>query len=145
MQDTLLKVSGAWRRIRGDGNPVGFATTTMFRTYVSRWRMLRRRPATVPYTEESTATPRDEYAAVEARDTLRRALATLPATQRAVLVLSCLDGAEDAEIGRILSRKPATVRSLRHRGLTALRRQLSAPGPRPTLPPAVDVEFSGGQ
>jgi DNA-directed RNA polymerase specialized sigma24 family protein len=37
-QDTFVKLAGAWRRVRRDGNPLGFARVVMFRTYVSRWR-----------------------------------------------------------------------------------------------------------
>ena len=45
VQDTLVKMAGAWRRIRSDGNPVGYARTVMFRLYVSRWRRRRCRSA----------------------------------------------------------------------------------------------------
>jgi len=51
VQDTLVKLAGAWRRIRHDGNPLGYARAVMFRTYVSRWRGLRRRPALEEYRE----------------------------------------------------------------------------------------------
>ena len=44
VQDTLVKLSGVWSRVRRDGNPRGYARAVMFRTFVSRWRMVRRRP-----------------------------------------------------------------------------------------------------
>jgi RNA polymerase sigma factor (sigma-70 family) len=62
---------------------------------------------------------------VDIRDLLRRALTTLPRTQQAVLVLSYLDDAPDGEIASVIGRRPATVRSLRQRGLKALRAQLT--------------------
>jgi DNA-directed RNA polymerase specialized sigma24 family protein len=32
VQETLIRVAAAWRRIHEDGNPAGYATTVMFRT-----------------------------------------------------------------------------------------------------------------
>jgi RNA polymerase sigma-70 factor (sigma-E family) len=123
VQDTLVKVSRAWRRIRQDGDPVGYAKVVMFRTHVSLWRATRRHPAPVAMVETATD---GGFSAVEARDTLRRVLGTLPRLQRAVLVLGYLDDASDDEIARIIGRKPTTVRSLRKRGLAALRVQLES-------------------
>jgi RNA polymerase sigma-70 factor (sigma-E family) len=124
VQDTLVRLAGAWRRVDRDGNPLGYARTVMFRTYLSRWRALRRRPVPAPLVE--TAAPGDAYAGVDARDSLRRGLAGLPRLQRAVLVLSYLDDLPDDEIAELVGRRPATVRSLRFRGLQALRDRLSA-------------------
>ena len=124
VQDTLVRMAGAWRRVDRDGNPLGYARTVMLRLYVSRWRVLRRRPAPQPLVE--TAEPRDAYASVDARDALRRGLAGLPRLQRAVLVLSYLDDLADEDISGLLNRRPATVRSLRSRGLQSLRARFSA-------------------
>ena len=66
----------------------------------------------------------DEFGPVDVRDQLRRALDGLPRAQRAVLVLGFLDDMSDEEIAEALQRRPATVRSLRHRGLAALRGRL---------------------
>lgn len=95
----------------------------MFRTYVSRWRVLRRRPIVEPY--EETAEPGDPFAMVDVRDALRRALRDLPRMQRAVLVLSYLDDLPDESIADLLERKPATIRSLRFRGLAAMRARMA--------------------
>lgn len=124
VQDTLVKLIGAWRRVRTDGNPVGYARTVMFRTYVSRWRVRHRRPVDEPY-DDATAAPGDGYEAVEARDVLRRALRGLPRAQRAVLVLTYLDDLPDQAIAELLGRRPATVRSLRMRGLAAVRQRMA--------------------
>jgi RNA polymerase sigma-70 factor (sigma-E family) len=123
VQDTLIKVSRSWRRVRIEGNPVGYARTVMFRTHISAWRTIRRRPVGLPYLERPDEV--DRYAAVEARDVLRRVLVELPALQQAVLVLGYLDDATDDEIAMTIGRRPATVRSLRHRALTALRARLA--------------------
>jgi RNA polymerase sigma-70 factor (sigma-E family) len=123
VQDTLVKMAGAWRRVHRDGNPAGYATTVMFRTHVSAWRYRRRRPPPLPLTSEP-ASARDAYAAADARVLLRSALRTLPRLQRAVLVATFLDDRNDDEIAALLGRTPATVRSLRHRGLRRLRAAL---------------------
>jgi len=119
VQETLIRVAGAWRRIHEDGNPAGYAATVMFRTYISFWRARRRRPQTV----EMTIEPRsgdDDFAAVDTRLQLRQVLRTLPKMQRAVLVATYLQDFTDDEIAHMLGRAASTVRSLRHRGLKTL-------------------------
>ncbi|GHJ47000.1 DNA-directed RNA polymerase sigma-70 factor [Catellatospora sp. TT07R-123] len=126
IQDTLVKVAGAWRRVHGDGNPVAYAKTAMLNTYLSAWRTRRRRPELVPLVDDRPGP--DAYAGVDARDLLRRALGRLPRDQRAVLVLGFLDDLSDDQLATLLNRRPATVRSLRARGLAALRQQLAPEG-----------------
>jgi RNA polymerase sigma-70 factor (sigma-E family) len=146
VQDTLVRLAGVWRRVDKDGNPLGYARTVMFRLYLSRWRLLRRRPRSEPLAE--VVAPGDAYADVDMRDSLRRGLAGLPRLQRAVLVLSYLDDLPDEDIAELLNRRPGTVRSLRHRGLRALRERFLADGtadvgPAADLGPA-EVEVSRG-
>jgi RNA polymerase sigma-70 factor (sigma-E family) len=119
VQETLIRVAGAWRRIHDDGNPAGYATTVMFRTYVSFWRARRRRPQTVEMTIEPSSGG-DDFATVDTRLQLRQALRTLPKMQRAVLVATYLQDFTDDEIAHVLGRAASTVRSLRHRGLKTL-------------------------
>ncbi|HZN73302.1 MAG TPA: SigE family RNA polymerase sigma factor [Micromonosporaceae bacterium] len=123
VQETLVRVAGAWRRVRRDGNPTGYATTVMFRTYVSLWRKRRRGPQLVELAMDP-ASGSDSYAPVEARLVLRHALRTLPRLQQAVLVGTYLRDHNDDEIAEMIGRSPATVRSLRHRALKALNASL---------------------
>jgi len=123
VQETLIRVASGWRRIRDDGNPAGYATTVMFRTHVSWWRVRRRRPQTAELTVDLSSTG-DDYATVDIRLTLRQALRTLPRLQHAVLVATYLRDNTDSEIAEMIGRSPATVRSLRHRGLKALAKVL---------------------
>lgn len=124
VQDTLVRLVGVWRRVDREGNPLAYARTVMFRIYLSRWRRFGRRPALEPLAE--TAASGDAYADVDVRDSLRRGLAALPRMQRAVLVLSYLDDLADEDVAELLNRRPATIRSLRFRGLRALRDRFSA-------------------
>jgi RNA polymerase sigma-70 factor (sigma-E family) len=124
VQDTLVRMVSVWQRIDRDGNPLAYARMVMFRIYLSRWRSLRRRPVLEPLVE--TAALGDAYANIDVRDSLRRGLADLPRMQRAVLVLSYLDDMPDEDIAELLGRRPATIRSLRFRGLQALRDRFSA-------------------
>src|SRR5262249_15121772 len=130
VQETLVRVAGAWRRVHRDGNPAGYATTVMFRTHVSLWRRGRTRVPTVALTVDPAADS-DGFAAVDARLTLRRALRALPPLQQAVLVATYLRDSADDEIAELVGRSPATVRSLRHRGLKALAAALGTDGEPP--------------
>src|SRR5262245_14505225 len=124
VQDTLVRMAGAWRRIDKEGNPLAYARMVMLRTFISGWRARRRRPAWEPLVEAPA--DGDPYRGVDVRDSLRRGLAELPRAQRAVLVLTYLDDLPDDDIAQLLNRRPATIRSLRFRGLQALRIRLSA-------------------
>jgi RNA polymerase sigma factor (sigma-70 family) len=67
----------------------------------------------------------DELAdAVAVRDAAWSLCSTLPARQRAAVVLRYYEGLSDAEIGAILGCSPGTVRSQIHRALAALRQRL---------------------
>lgn len=136
VQDTLVRLSGAWRRIDRDGNPLAYTRMVMLRIYISRWRSLRRRP--VPQQLVEMPARDDAYAGVEDRDSLRRGLMGLPRLQRAVLVLGYLDDMADEEIAVLLDRRPATIRSLRSRALQTLRGQFSIADK-----PSVDTPMPG--
>ena len=63
----------------------------------------------------------DTYGRILAGERLWRALAALPARQRAVLVLRYYEGLTDAEIADVLDCAPGTVRSSASRALRTLR------------------------
>ena len=56
---------------------------------------------------------------------LHQALTSLPVRQRVVVVLRYFVDRTDAEIAETLGCRPATVRSLAHRGLIRLRKELA--------------------
>jgi RNA polymerase sigma factor (sigma-70 family) len=57
---------------------------------------------------------------------VRRALATLPRQQRAVLVLRYFEDLTEADVARLLGCSPGTVKTHAHRGLLALRGALGS-------------------
>jgi RNA polymerase sigma-70 factor (sigma-E family) len=138
VQEALAKSMRRWRRARPD-DPLAYVRRAMVNTHVSRWRRWSSR---VQLGDVPEAAAEDSgLQRSHDRDALRRALAGLPARQRAVLVLRYLEDLPDSEIAVALGCQPATVRSLASRGLASLRQaeagyQLSS-GTRPPTATAV--------
>jgi RNA polymerase sigma-70 factor, ECF subfamily len=80
-----------------------------------------RRSRTVPCEEVREPDAHDDDAAEEARSSLRAALASLPADQRDVLLLTHLVGLSPSEIARHLGRSVRSVHGLHYRGRAAAR------------------------
>ena len=71
----------------------------------------------------------DGTARSDVRLCLRRALARLPGRERRVFVLKDIEGFKHEEIGRMLGIPEATVRTLLHRAIGKLRKELAEFGP----------------
>lgn len=118
VQEAMAKSLRRWRKARAD-DPVAYVRRVMLNTHLTRWRRWgsRIRLGEVPEAAvEDVGLSRSQD-----WDALRRALAQLPARQRAVLVLRYLDDVPDEAIAGLLGCRPSTVRSLAARGLAALR------------------------
>lgn len=126
VQTTLTKIYVAWPRIRRDGSVDAFSRKIMVRAAIddSR-RAFRRREAVVDTVPEVEADPADVEDAVD----VRRALARLPAGQRAVVVLRYWEDLSVAETAEALGKSEGTVKSQAAKGLAALRRHLSSEPP----------------
>ncbi len=131
VQTALVK---AWRhsgRIVTRAAPAAYLRRIVVHEHASGHR--RRRHETVPF-DDSLAdrvpggVPADPDAteAVVDSDALWRALATLPARQRAVLVLRIYEDLDDREIADLLGVGESTVRSNASRALGSLRSQLTS-------------------
>jgi len=123
-QEALARVGGVWQRVRGRGDPEAYVRTTMARLHVSRWRRLRRellvdRLPERGYAEAGLARVEDDLGAW-------KALAELPARQRAVLVLRYYEQLTDEEIAAVLGIARGTVRSQAARALDKLRELMPA-------------------
>lgn len=123
VQETLVRVGSAWSRIDSDGNPSGFATTTMSRL---AWRLSARRRAerSILTRHAPAETTPDAYGQVDDASALQSAMRRLGPRQRAVLVLRFYLDLSEAEVARSLGCSVGTVKSQTSRGLANLRDQL---------------------
>ena len=126
LQDTLLRVWRAWPAVRRDGNPFAYAKTTMVRLHTSALRRMRRRLSGRPMAEPPPETSAVER--VDDRHQLRGLLMKLPPIQRAVLVMTYLEDADDRTIAAALRRRPSSIRAARSRALATLRADLHVAG-----------------
>ena len=116
LQDVLERLFVAWPRV---DQPLPYVRSALARAAQNTWRRRGRRPEValgdhdVPVDDPTTA-------AAE-RDSVLRALAQLPAQQRAVLVLRYYEGLTEAEIAAALRCSPGTVKSHASRGVGRLR------------------------
>jgi len=112
VQEAFLQVHARWSQL---DNPVGYLHTSV----VNACRSYHRHRAVMHRTPQ----PRPE-ASLLAADELSDALAKLPYRQRAALALRYFCDLPDDEIAIALNARPATVRSLIHRGLATLRKEI---------------------
>jgi RNA polymerase sigma-70 factor (sigma-E family) len=118
VQEALGKTMRRWNRSRPD-DPVAYVRRVMVNTHLTRWRRWGSRVRLGDVPEVAADDPSLQRS--HDRDLLRRALASLPPRQRAVLVLRYLEDLPDAEIAVLLGCQQATVRSQAARGLASLR------------------------
>jgi RNA polymerase sigma-70 factor (ECF subfamily) len=120
MQDAFLKVWERWQRVEGMEDPVGY----LYRTAMNLFRKRYRR-AMVAIRRSIGLTPsRDDFADADDRETVRQVLSTLPARQRAALVLTELLGFSPNDAGSALGVQASTIRSLSHQGRASFRRAM---------------------
>ncbi|MBI4941270.1 MAG: SigE family RNA polymerase sigma factor [Actinobacteria bacterium] len=133
VQDALVALYVAWPRV---ADPYAYVRRSLVNGTRSRWRYRRRRPETsvavvhdaaAPGADARTAPP-DATDAVLARRVLLDALATLPAKQRAVVVLRHLEDLSEPQTAQALGISVGTVKSQNARALTRLRAALAPDG-----------------
>jgi RNA polymerase sigma-70 factor (sigma-E family) len=121
VQQCLLTTHGSWDRLEASDKAMAYTRTSMVRLAL-KWRTRRWRgevpTARLPEPAESDHAPDVDQAVL-----VRRALATLPPAQRAVLVLRYFDDRPEAEIAAMLRCSAGTVKSRAKRALAALRTQ----------------------
>jgi len=118
-QSALIRTYLAWGRLREPANAEAYARRTLVRLALrARQRRWTAEVATAQVPENGTGSLADADDLVL---DVRRALAALPAAQRAVLVLRYLDDQSEAETARLLGISPGTVKSRAARGLASLR------------------------
>jgi RNA polymerase sigma-70 factor (sigma-E family) len=119
VQDALERTGVRWSRIEHTGDPDAYVKRAIVNGRTSRWRKLRRE-SLVDAVPEGTG----RYDPPPHDAELWRLLATLPARQRAVLVLRYYEDMSEQQIAQILGCAPGTVKSQASKGLSKLRAAL---------------------
>jgi RNA polymerase sigma-70 factor (sigma-E family) len=120
VQATLLKSWTRWPRVSSADAPEAYVRKVMMTTFLT-WR--RRRwhgELTVPVLPE-VATSADEISRVDVRASVVAALGSLPARQRAVVVLRYFADLTEAQAASALGCSVGTVKSQTARALARLR------------------------
>lgn len=125
LQTSLAKVYRAWGRLHDHESLDAYVRRVMVNTQTSWWR--RKWKAEQPTGSLPDRPGPDAVSASDDRDRLRRALLTLPARQRAVVVLRHYEDLGEAEVARLLGISAGTVKSQCARGLAKLRDALEDP------------------
>lgn len=120
-QIALMQAFRTWRRVRRADDPHNYVRRILINSYLS---MTRRRSFTeAPAAElDIGRTVPDPATGIVNTDDLWRALATLSARERVVLVLRYYQDMDDRTIADVLGIKPSTVRATASRALASLRR-----------------------
>jgi RNA polymerase sigma-70 factor (sigma-E family) len=131
VQDALVKVHRRWGRVAEVEQPDAYVRRVVTNEFLS-WR--RRRSSSETPSVPSTAVVVDPALAVDDRDQMWRALATLPHRQRAVMVLRFYEELTDPEIAALLDCALGTVSSLASRAVASLRTLTWTSDTDPTAP-----------
>ncbi|HEY2670406.1 MAG TPA: SigE family RNA polymerase sigma factor [Rugosimonospora sp.] len=133
LQISLTKTYLAWRRLGEIESVESYTRRVLVNTATSWWR--RRWHGERP-TEVLPDRPEpDRIDERIERDRLWRHVSTLPARQRAVLVLRFYEDLSEAETARLLDISTGTVKSQCARALAALRKRLGEDGIEPAAVP----------
>ncbi|GAB3169293.1 RNA polymerase sigma-70 factor (sigma-E family) [Micromonospora palomenae] len=123
LQDSLVKVYERWRRLSRLDDPHSYLRRALVNNQTSIWRR-RRRESLVADVPERAAPAGDVGPDAVV---LRRALLSLPAKQRAVVVLRHYEDLTEREVAQVLGCSVGTVKSQNARALGKLRHLLDEP------------------
>jgi RNA polymerase sigma-70 factor (sigma-E family) len=124
VQSTLTRVVMRWRFVDDKANPDGYVRRALIRACIDSGKRRRRESAVGILPDVGVP---DRAGQLADSDQVRRALATLPPRQRAVLVLRYLDDATEAKTAELLGCSVGTVKSQTSKGLAKLRVALALP------------------
>ena len=120
-QDTLTAVLTKWERVRQADSVDAYVRTMLVNRFLSMKRHSSHEVVSLAPLDPSRVSPPSLDDWNPDHDTMWAVLRTLPARQRAVLVLRYYEDLPDDTIAAILGCAPATLRSLAFRALGALR------------------------
>jgi RNA polymerase sigma-70 factor (sigma-E family) len=121
-QTMFIRLYGRWDGLARRDALDAYARKTLVRLYIDERRRKRSTEQVVADAPEGSGRLTDDE--TEARLDMLRALAALPARQRAVLVLRFWEDLDVATVAQLVGCPEGTVKSLTSRGLDALRAQL---------------------
>jgi len=125
LQSALLRAYRRWHRIERD--PEAYVRRALVTVAIDERRRPWRRETSVPSVPKR-ADSADQTVAVDDAELLRRALMSLPAGQRAAVVLRHREGLSAAQAAQLLGCSEGAARSQASRGLDKLRVSLQQPG-----------------
>jgi RNA polymerase sigma-70 factor (sigma-E family) len=123
MQTCLAKLYRVWHRLDTGVDPDSYLRRMLVNTQRSWWRARWRQEAPVEVVPDR-AIGGDGQERQALADTVRRALAALPARQRAVLVLRYFEDLPEAQVADLLGCSVGTVKTHASRGIRRLRELL---------------------
>jgi len=139
VQETLTRVYRHWSRLSARGRPDAYARQVLVNAYTDERR--RRSSGERPVAElPEMADSGDSDSRALLRVTLMAALARMPRSQRAVLVLRYWEDLSQAQTAALLGCSEGNVKSQAARGLVALREELARLG----VDLSTTVEGDGG-
>ncbi|MFB9311751.1 SigE family RNA polymerase sigma factor [Nocardioides plantarum] len=126
VQTALAQACARWSRVGRTDDPDVYVRRMVVNAHVSAWRRSGRRELSVAEVRDGASSvggdPGDDVAR---DDAVWRVCLALPPRQRAAVVLRFYEDLDYPEIARVLDVAEATVRSHVHRGLTAMRLELT--------------------
>jgi RNA polymerase sigma-70 factor (ECF subfamily) len=125
LQNTMGKVYKSWRRVSRVEHPRSYARTILANEVSTWWRRRSSSELPVETWPEATSISGLDDQIVDA-DLMWQALSTLPARQRAVVVLRYYEDLSGAEIAAVLGISEGAVKSHTHRALRTLETALTA-------------------
>ncbi|TCO65803.1 SigE family RNA polymerase sigma factor [Actinocrispum wychmicini] len=123
-QNVLIKLFLAWPKLHRDDGLRGYARKTLVRTVIDESRRFWHRERATAVLPETSTTGPDPDISVD----VLRALAALPARQRATVVLRYWEDLPVDEVAKVLGCSEGTVKSQAARGLATLRAMTSDDG-----------------
>jgi RNA polymerase sigma-70 factor (sigma-E family) len=120
-QIALMQAFRAWRKVQRADDPHNYVRRILINSYLSMTRRRSFTEAPAAEIDTDTAVP-DPASDIVNSDDLWRALATLSARERVVLVLRYYQDMDDRTIADLLGIKPSSVRATASRALAALRK-----------------------
>jgi RNA polymerase sigma-70 factor (sigma-E family) len=119
VQETFVQTFRHWRQVQRADNQNAYVKRILINEFNRHWRRYGGLPVRADADQSEVAVP-DVSDEVVNRADLLRALLTLPARQRATVVLRYLEGMSERETAAVMQCSEGTVKSQTARALTAL-------------------------